>query len=369
MKKLSHLLFLLTSCTNPYQKLHHSLDETLSIIEEFYPEQPPIEKLRQGMLQGLIQGVDGHGSYLSEEQLRSLVEKVEGGKLKLGIVLAKHKDGLIVRKVYENSAGYLADIKESDIFTRLDEISLNSINLNDFPRLIKEERPYSITLLRKNKCLTKSITPGFFVPPSTELKWLKKIAHLKFDCISKEGAKEVENQLHKIKSAPGLKGLILDLRDCPGGSFEAAVGIASQFLDGHVVIEMQKKKELSKFSSASSDTLNKLPIVILQNKNTCSAGEIIAAALKAHKRAILIGTTTGGNATAKEIFYYPNRSDGLILTIAFLNDPLGKRINNEGIEPHMKIEESPLGHQKSKDIYINKALEILQKNPQPGKTD
>jgi len=313
MKKLSHLLFLLTSCTNPYQKLHHSLDETLSIIEEFYPEQPPIEKLRQGMLQGLIQGVDGHGSYLSEEQLRSLVEKVEGGKLKLGIVLVKHKDGLIVRKVYENSAGYLADIKESDIFTRLDEISLNSINLNDFPRLIKEERPYSITLLRKNKCLTKSITPGFFVPPSTELKWLKKIAHLKFDCISKEGAKEVENQLHKIKSAPGLKGLILYLRDCPGGSFEAAVGIVSQF--------------------------------------------------------ILIGTTTGGNATAKEIFHYPNRSDGLILTIAFLNDPLGKRINNEGIEPHMKIEESPLGHQKSKDIYINKALEILQKNPQPGKTD
>lgn len=367
MKKIPLLLFFLAGCSNPYQKLHDSLDETICIIEKFYPEQIDIDKLRQGMLQGLIQGVDAHGSYLTKEQLRSLTERVDGGKLKLGIVLAKHHDGLIVRKVYESSAGYAAGIKQDDIFVKFDETPLKNIGLNDFLDLINEEKSYQIIFLREKKYLTKSITPSSFVALSTELKWFKKVAYLKFGCISKDGAKEIDIQLHKIKSMPKLQGLILDLRDCPGGSFEAAIGIASQFLDGHVIVEMQKKQDFSKFSSAFSDTLNKLPIVILQNKNTCSAGEIIAAALKTHKRATLIGTNTGGSATAKEIFHYPNRDDGLILTIAFLNDPSGKKINNEGIEPHIKIEESLLEHSKKEDIYIRKALEIIQKHPQPEK--
>lgn len=108
-------LLLLIGCSNPYQELHDSLDETLEIIKEFYPEKPSLEKLRQEMLQGLIQGADIHGNYLSKDDTKSLKENVDGGELKLGMILAKHQDGLFVKKVYKESAAYIANFKENDI--------------------------------------------------------------------------------------------------------------------------------------------------------------------------------------------------------------------------------------------------------------
>ena len=180
---------------------------------------------------------------------------------------------------------------------------------------------------------------------------------MKFGCVSKEAADEICNHIQKIKTNKKLSGLILDLRDCPGGSFEAGIGIASQFLDGNVVVEMQKKESFSKFCSSGPDALNKLPLVVLQNKNSVSAAEIIAAALKANKRAILIGQNTAGGATAKEMISFPNRKDGIIISIAFLNDPLGKRIGHEGVEPDIRIEKIVAA--KNKDLYIEKALSVL----------
>ena len=356
--KLSIIFFLLLiGCSNTYQDLHDSLDETLEIIDTLYPEKPGQDKLRQGMIHGLIQGIDAHGSYLNEMQIKSLREAVDGGELKLGMILTKHKDGLLVKKVFEKSASYAAGIKADDILTQFDKSSLKNIELNDFLNLIKEKKTYDIVLLRNRQKLTKEIIPGHFTPPTAELKWFGNVACLKFGCVSKEAADEIRNYIQKIKTNKKLSGLILDLRDCPGGSFEAGIGIGSQFLDGHVVVEMQKKDVFSKFCSSGPDTLSKLPLIVLQNKNTCSAAEIIAAALKANKRAILIGQNTAGGATAKEIFYFPNRKDGLIMSIAFLNDPLGKRIGHEGVEPDMRIEE--IVASKNKDLYIENALSIL----------
>jgi len=360
-------LLLLIGCSTPYQDLHDSLDEALEIIKKFYPEQPSLEKLRQGMLQGLIQGADIHGNYLSKEDKKSLKENVDGGDVKLGMILAKHQDGLLVKKVYKESAAYIADFKENDILIEFDGTLLKGIILYDFLKLIKGTNPYRVTLLRKNKALIKEITPGPFIVPSAELNWFGNIACLKFGCINKNAANEVHNYLEIITAHQQLSGLILDLRDCPGGSFEAGIGIASQFLDGHVVVEMQKKEDFLKFCSTGPDILKKLPVVVLQNKKSSSAAEIIAAALKAHKRAILIGENTSGSATAKEVFQYPNREDGLILTIAFLNDPLGKRIGNEGVEPDIKIETSEISKNKYRDVYIKKALSLLLKNPQSEK--
>lgn len=357
----SYLLFflLLVSCSSPYQDLHDSLDEALIVIDEFYPEKPDHEKLRQGMLHGLIQGIDTHGSYLSEVQKKSLVESIDGGDLKLGILIIKHEDGLQAKKVFEKSAGNVAGIKENDILIEFDGVSLKDIKLDDFLLLIKEKKSYQVTLLRGNRKITTSITPGQFKAPSVELKWFDNIACLKFGCIGKDAANEVHNQLQIIQAHKKLKGLILDLRDCPGGSFEAGIGIAGQFLDGDVVVEMQKKEVILKFCSNEHDILNKLPLVVLQNKNTCSAAEIIAAALKAYKRATLIGENTAGSATAKRVVSFINREDGLVLTIAFLNDPFGKRIGKNGVEPDIVKKEIKIPKSQKSDLYIAEALKLL----------
>ncbi len=360
MKLHLAFLLLLTSCSSPYQDLHNSLDEALIIIDKLYPEKPDKEKLRQSMLHGLIQGTDVHGSYLSEAQIKGLVESVDGGDLKLGLLISKHKDGLLAKKVFEKSASYTAGIKENDILIEFDGSPLKDISPDDFLLFIKEKKPYSVTFLRNNKKITTDITPGHFIAPTAELKWFNNIACLKFGhIIGKDAAEEVQAHLQTIKAHKQLKGLILDLRNCLGGSFEAGIGIASQFLDGHVVLEMQKKEDFSKFSSRGPDTLNKIPLVVLQNKNTCSAAEIIAAALKAHKRATLIGENTAGSATAKAVVSFVNRKDGLILTIAFLNDPFGKRIGKNGVEPDILKKEIKLQKKIKSDLYIAEALKFL----------
>lgn len=357
-----YLLFclLLANCSSPYQDLHNSLDEVLTIIDELYPEKPDQEILRQSMLQGVIQGIDTHGSYLSEVQIKRLTESIEGGELKLGMLIAKHKDGLQIKKVFEQSAGYALGVKKGDVMTEFDGTSLKDVKLENFLFLIKEKKPYVVTFLRDKEKITTAITPSHFAVPTAELEWLGNVAYLRFDCIGKSAADEVQSYLQVVKTNKKLKGLILDLRDCPGGSFEAGIGIASQFLDEQVIVEMQRKELFLKFSSKGFDTLNKLPLVVLQNKNTCSAAEIIAAALKAHKRATLIGENTAGSATAKAIVSFSNRKDGLILTIAFLNDPFGKRIGKNGVEPDILKKEIKISKNKKSDPYIAEALKFLQ---------
>ncbi len=366
MKLCVLFLLALASCSNPYQNLHDSLDETLEFIDELYPEKPNQEKLRQGMLHGLTQGADVHGSYLNETQIKTLIESIEGGELKLGMFLTKHKDGLEVKKVFEKSAAHTTDIKAGDILVEFDGSPLKDIQLQDFLNLIKDKKPYAVSLFRNKKKLKKEITPGHSIPPTAELEWFENVAFLKFGCIGKNAANEISVLIQTIKTNKKLVGLILDLRDCPGGSFEAGIGIASQFLDGHVVVEMQKREAVLKFSSAGPDILNKIPLVVLQNKNTCSAAEIIAAALKAHKRAILIGQNTAGSATAKEVVQYPNRKDGLIITIALLNDPFGKRIGKDGVEPDILTKEIKIPKTRKSDLYIAEALKFLHSKQRKG---
>ena len=199
MKKELLLLFCLVGCVDPYQDLHKSLDETLEIIDKLYPEKPNIEKMRQGMLNGLIQGTDTHGSYLDEMSLKNLVESVDGGDLKLGMVISKHKNGLFVKKVYENSPAYIAGLVDGDILTNFDGYPLKDITLDSFLKLIKEKKSYLITLIRDKTTLEKKVTPGTFIAPSTELKWLDSIAYLKFGCINKNAADEVAKHLQTIK--------------------------------------------------------------------------------------------------------------------------------------------------------------------------
>ena len=353
------LLLLLVGCSSKYQDLHKSLDETLAIIDELYPEQPDMQKLRIGMLHGLIQGVDPHGAYLDDVQIKNLVEAVDGSELKFGIEAAKHADGIEVKKVFAKSASEVAGLKAGDVIITFDDIPLKEFSLEKFPYLIKEKKPYKLVINRGHHKLTKELIPGHFTHPSIEFKWLKNVAYLKFGCISKDSADQVRDHLLIIKQNPKLSALILDLRDSPGGSFEAGIGITSQFLDGSVIVEMQKKEGLSKFASAGIDTLNKLPIFVLQNQHTSSAAEIISAALKAHKRAKVIGKNSAGVATAKLVSRYPNRNDGLIISIAFLNDPNGKRIGKDGVEPDILIKEIKVQKNKACDLYIAESLRFV----------
>lgn len=357
MKFFCFVLLLLVACSSKYQDLHQSLDETLEIIDNLYPEETNIQKMRIAMLQGIIQSVDQCATYLNDSQIKFLLESVDGSKPKFGINVAKHKDGFEVKKVFEKSAADLADLKVGDVICEFEGQSLKELMLEKFPLLIREKKPYKLLVLRGSDKLVKEIIPDNF--PSIEFKWFNNAAYLKLDFISNDCVKHVKNYLIKINDNPKSVALILDLRDSPGGSFDAAMAIAEQFLDGHPIVEVQKKDSFYKFVASGKDVLNKLPIFVLQNSNTFSAAEIISAALKANNRAKIIGQNSGGAATAKHVVNYPNRSDGLIIPAALLNDPNGKRIGKNGVAPDILIEEAKVQKSKHRDLYILEALRFV----------
>ena len=358
MKIFLPLLLLLVSCSSKYQDLHQSLDETLAIVDDLYPEEPNIQKMRVGMLQGLIQGVNSFGSYLNESQIKILIESADGSKPKLGINVAVHKEGFEIKKIFEKSAADLAGLKIGDVICEFDGQPLKELSLEKFPLLIKEKRPYKLLIKRGSNEFYKEMIPDNSL--TTEFKWFNNVAYLKLDFISNDSVHQVKDYLIRIKTNPQLAALILDLRDSPGGGFDAAMEIAEQFLDGHPIVEVQKKSGLSKFAASGKDVLSALPIYVLQNRNTFSAAEIISAALKGNKRAKIIGENSGGAATAKNIAYYPNRTDGVIIPIAFLNDPNGKRIGKDGVEPDILMEETKIQKNKTLDAYILKALSFVR---------
>lgn len=357
MKFFLFTLLLLVGCSSKYQDLHQSLDETLAIVDELYPEEPNIQKMRISMLHGLIHVVDQCASYLNDSQIKFLIESADGSKPRLGINVAKHKDGFEIKKVFEKSAANVAGLKVGDVICEFDGQPLKELTLERFPLLIKERKPYKLLIIRGSHKLIKEIIPDNY--PSIEFKWLNNVAYLKLDFISNDCVNHVKNYLIKINDNPKSAALILDLRDSPGGSFNAAIDISAQFLDGHSIVEMQKKYSFSKFAASGKDVLNKLPIFVLQNSNTFSAAEIISAALKGNKRAKIIGQNSGGSATAKHVVNYPNRTDGLIIPIALLNDPNGKRIGKNGVEPDILIEEIKVQKSKQRDLYIFEALRFV----------
>ena len=227
---------LLVGCANRYQDLHDSLDDALTIIEDLYPEQPDMAKVRISMLQGIIGGIDPNGHYLNETQIKTLLETVEGNELKLGIEVSKLEDGVIVKKVFAKSPSELAGLKEKDIIISLDGKSLKDITLENFPSLIKESKICRLVVNRCGNNIAVNITPGHFTYPTIETKWFKNVAYFKIGCISKDSTNELNAHLLTIKKNPKLSALILDLRDSPGGSFQAGVDIAAQFLDGSFIV-------------------------------------------------------------------------------------------------------------------------------------
>lgn len=360
MKKQLLLFLLLASCSTPHKYLHDSLDESLKIIYEQYPGEIDSEKLRQGMLQGLFIATSPFASYLNEIRLKAFLDAVDGSDLKLGMLVEKHDKGMLVKKVYKDSPSHKSGITENDIIIEFDCFSLKGLGLLEFIKLIKEKKSYTLKFLHKDKIHEAKITPGPFIPPSIELKWHGNVACIKIGFLTKNSAKEFIENLNTIKSTPKATGIILDLRDCPGGSFESGLAIAGQFLNKKIVMEKQNAKNVEKYYSEPIDVSCKLPIIVLQGNNTYSAGEIISAALKGNKAATVIGQNTGGCALVKSIEPFKSQRDGYIIPIAFINDPSGNRIDSKGVEPDITIKDAKNSKDKRIDFYILEALKFLK---------
>lgn len=324
------------------------------------------DKSRTIMVQGAMKGIvdainDPYSTYLSKAEFEDLDVRIQGSFSGVGIVVAADKDNRItVVAPLRKSPAARAVIKSGDIITNINGDTTKGMTVEDAVELIRGEigTQVEITVFResdKDEHVFKVIRDNITVD-SVDSRMIKKEPAIAYVQISQftsqtpeEFRKHMQNMLDK-----GAKGLILDLREDPGGDFASAVEIADTILSRGTIVKIADRNGKSEVYSASAGGLN-MPIVVLVNKGSASSAEILAGALKDNKVAVLVGEKTYGKGLVQTVFPL-HGGDALKLTTDKYYTPNGTDINQIGIVPDYVVDNPP---NAEPDAQLQKATDIV----------
>ena len=324
----------------------------------------PVERksLIYSAIKGMLRDTDDHSQFLEPSDLKDLEEGASGHFFGIGIQAKKEKDGFItILSLIKDSPAKKAGLKKGDKVLKVGKRSLKDYTEAEFEHLFSKKRnQYKLEILRKNKKMTFFIRSSSIKINTVLFEDLKEgLFYLRILYFSKNTLEEV-NQALKDKK---IKGLLIDLRNCPGGIFDQAVKVADLFLDkGRIVSKKTTldEKKTEHFDAHFSDTLENFPLVVLIDENSASGAEILAASLKEHKRATLMGRKSYGKGSIQTVFNLPG-DHALKLTIGEYKTPKGKSIHGKGISPHIQIKKvvEDKKKEKNKDEDLLSDQEIL----------
>ena len=347
--------------------------DTWSKLQERYVDQKKIDpkKMYYGAIKGMVASVeDPYTFFLTPEENKQTKDDL-GGKFEgIGAQLGLKDNRIVIIAPLKKSPAEMAGVKAGDIINKVDDVSTKNWTLTQAVSKIRgpKNTKVKLTLERNNKEIVVTIVRQQIIIASVELSYDKNIAVLKVNQFGDNTNDEWNKAVDEIKSKwlnKQIKGLVLDLRDNPGGYLESSVYLASEFLPlGKLVVKQEatlygdKEYRVSKIGK-----LQDIPLSILIDKGSASASEILAGALRDHKRAQLIGEKSFGKGSVQEALDLKEGA-GLHVTVAKWILPNGDWINSKGIEPKIKIiNEIKEGNTitKEADKQLEKAIEILLK--------
>ncbi|MGD9666325.1 MAG: S41 family peptidase [Synergistaceae bacterium] len=322
-------------------------------------------KMYYGAMKGLVSSVgDPFTRFVEPKELEEENLEMEGEYGGLGIYITSRDGRTIVIAPIENTPADRVGLKPLDEIVKVDEKNVIGMTSDEVVKLLRGPAGKSVKIgvRRKNeeKLLEFVIVREIIKIKTVRLEMLGgRIAYIKINQFNLKTDAELEAI---IKSAKAKKatGILLDLRNNPGGLLNSCVDVTSQFINGGVVVGMKGRFE------KANDTLyavegraTKLPVVALVNEGSASAAEILAGALKDHKRATIVGKKTFGKGSVQSLFNLPDNS-GIYITIARYTTPSGFVIDHKGLEPNVKVE-GEITKEKINDKQLRKGLEILRK--------
>ena len=324
------------------------------------------KKLIENAINGMVNNLDPHSEYLDKKNFKDFKESTSGKFVGVGIEIAA-EDGLVkVVSPIEGSPAARAGIHAGDLITRIDNTAVKGLSLGDAVKLMrgKPGTKVTLTVLRKseNRTLTFTVTRELIQVQSVKGKMIAPgYGWIRITQFQSDTLNSFVNKVDALyKQDPNMKGLILDLRNDPGGLLESAVGVASVFLPNDAVIvstKGQMPEANSTYRNTPSDYLSRaghnpldtLPagvktvkLVVLINGGSASASEIVTGALQDYKRAVVMGTLSFGKGSVQTIIPLPG-STAIKLTTARYYTPSGRSIQAKGIEPDIVVEETPNG--------------------------
>ena len=345
------------------------LSAVFGLVKTDYVEPVDDKKLITDAISGMVASLDPHSQYFDKKSFKEFREGTSGRFVGVGIEITQ-EDGLIkIVSPIEGSPAFRAGLKTNDLITKIDETAVKGLSLNDAVKKMRGEpnTKVTLTILRKDESRTFPVTitreeiktqsvKGKLIEPG--YGWVR---------LSQFQERTVDDFVRKVeeiyKQDPQLKGLVLDLRNDPGGLLDAAVAISAAFLPENVTVvstDGQLAESKATYKAApefyqrrgSGDPLKRLPaalktvpLIVLVNEGSASASEIVAGALQDHKRATIMGSQTFGKGSVQTV--RPLGPDtGMKLTTALYYTPSGKSIQAKGIVPDVMVDETAEG-----DVY------------------
>ena len=350
--------------------------EVFGKVKTDYVETVEDRTLLENAIKGMLSGLDPHSAYLNKEEFKEMRIGTDGKFGGLGIEVTMENGFVKVVAPIDDTPAQRAGIKSGDIIIRLDDTPVKGMTLNEAVKIMRGEPETSITLtivregesaplkvkvvrdiIRIKSVRGRTLEPGYVYLRITQFQSAtgtslrKKLAELK---------KENEGS---------LKGIVLDLRNNPGGVLNAAVSVADAFITkGRIVYtEGRIKDSRLTFNASPNDIADGAPIVVLVNGGSASASEIVAGALQDHRRGIIMGTKTFGKGSVQTILPM-NNGAALKITTARYYTPSGRSIQAEGIEPDLIVEPRELSRKEESDIERLRE-EDLRKHLENGNGD
>jgi carboxyl-terminal processing protease len=324
--------------------------EVYSRIKTDYVEPVGDKKLLTDAIQGMLSGLDPHSSYLDAESFKDIRVDTEGQFGGLGIEVTMENGFVKVVSPIEDTPAARAGLKSGDLVIRLDDKAVKGMTLNEAVRTMRGKPGTDIVLTVVREGQTKplkfTLTRAVIKIQSVKNKLLEPgygyVRITQFQAGTDKGLKEALRKL-ETENKGALKGLVLDLRNNPGGVLNGAVAVSDAFLDKGLIVytEGRVADSRQKYNATPGDLVNGAPIVVLVNGGSASASEIVAGALQDHKRAVVMGTKTFGKGSVQTIVPVSGGA-ALKLTTARYFTPNGRSIQAAGIAPDIVAEEAKL---------------------------
>ncbi len=354
-------------------------------IRKYYVKPVDDKELFENAIRGMLSGLDPHSSYLDPSEFSDLRANTSGKFGGLGIEVTMEDGYVRVISPIDDTPASRAGLKAGDVIVRLDETPVKGLTLKKAVEMMRGERGSSIllTVMRKGETqpLKIKVTRDLIQVKSVRTKLLdKNYGYIRISQFQTQSGEDLINAVNQLKkeSNNSLKGIILDLRNNPGGILEASVKVSDAFLDknklgynGMIVYTEGRLpgSEIKEFAEGT-DILNGAPIVTLVNGGSASASEIVAGALQDHKRALIVGTQTFGKGSVQTVLPLKD-NHGLKLTTALYYTPSGRSIQAEGITPDIEIPDLKIPEAKTdeNENWINVREIDLQGHLDNGNKD
>lgn len=332
-------------------------------IKNDYVEVVDDRKLLENAIRGMLEGLDPHSAYLDKGAFTDLQEGTSGEFGGLGIEVGLEDGFVKVISPIDDTPAAKAGIEAGDLIIRLDEVPVKGMSLNDAVNSMrgKPGTNISLTIIRsgEDKPLDIVITRAIIKVKSVRSRTLEPgLGYLRISQFQAHTGEDMRLELEKLKADNNnvLNGLILDLRNNPGGVLGAAVAVSDLFLEKGLIVYTEGRVTDSKmkFSAKPADIISRAPLIVLVNGGSASASEIVAGALQDHHRAIIMGEKTFGKGSVQTILPLENEA-ALKLTTARYYTPSGRSIQASGIIPDIVIDKVRIEELEDSNIAVKEA--------------